>query len=147
MSKKSLKKTKVKIENITTYIVILIFLLGVGGFFYDDYKIKKQSEAQIVSNGDAVKLNKAFRLEKNNFVRIENTNIEIAITGFYNQPCPENLMCISSGQDIYYGYKINGYVPGFMFNLTPFGYQPYIIESDYNSYAILKIYRSNQAIF
>jgi hypothetical protein len=84
-----------------------------------------------------VSLDEEFILYQNQSAIIAK-DLEIKIVQFYNSPCPANVQCIWSGVGIKFAYKHDGKAEiGMM--VQAFGYQTTIIESDFETYAKLKI--------
>lgn len=86
----------------------------------------------------SIELNKTKMLTINQKVKLDNTDDTFEITEFYNHPCPSNVACIWSGQDVYYEINIGNKIykkseP--LQQITDLPYNIQIVESDYETYA------------
>lgn len=86
-----------------------------------------------------ISIGEEFTLHENQIAMIENENYKIKITQFFNSPCPKGVACIWSGIGIAFEYTSNGEVTKGVNLVQAFGYQTTVIDTDYKSYAKLKI--------
>ena len=102
---------------------------------------QKTPDNQIPQNYETlyVSLSEEFTLHENQSAIIENENYEIKITKFFNSPCPKGAQCIWSGIGIAFEYTYKGEVKKGTNLVQAFGYQTTIIDTDYETYAKLKI--------
>ena len=91
------------------------------------------------SNHFFVKPGENFELKKGQSVELAGTGFELKILNFFKQPCPPNVQCVWSGIGIEFEYRYNGQLRRGINLVRAFGYQTSIIESDYESHAVLKI--------
>jgi hypothetical protein len=98
-----------------------------------DNKIPQNYETLYVS------LEEEFVLHENQSAKIEDENYEIKITKFFNSPCPKGTQCIWSGIGVAFEYTYEGEVNKGTNLVQAFGYQTTIIDTDYETYAKLKI--------
>lgn len=87
-------------------------------------------------------LGQEFRLSENQTAVFDEPGVSIKLVGFYNQPCPQGLQCVWSGLDVYYELNVNG--KKYIHNKTgdKIGDFPFVVEiinSDYKSYAVVKV--------
>ncbi len=94
----------------------------------------------VVSGSDQlIELGTEFTLGKNESAIVQNAGYKITVTNFFNSPCPEGAMCIWSGIGIAFKHTLKGEVKEGV-NLTEaFGYKTSIIDTDYETFAKLKI--------
>jgi hypothetical protein len=78
-----------------------------------------------------------FRLTKGDTAAIEEAEITVTVTGFANSPCPEEITCISSGQNVFFDstYKGDPIEYG-----TEIPYYISIVESNYKTWAKFKVF-------
>ncbi len=87
----------------------------------------------------SVSLGEEFTLHENQSAKIESEGYEVTITSFANSPCPEDVVCVWEGVGIAFEYTYDGEMKKGM-NLTrAFGYETTIVDSDYETFAIVSI--------
>ena len=86
-----------------------------------------------------VALEEEFEIRKGQTVSIKNTNFQIEILAFFNQPCPPNVNCIWSGVGIEFEYRSDGLSRRGINVMEAFGYKITLVKTDYESFAILRI--------
>ncbi|MCI0503820.1 hypothetical protein L0Y65_03855 [Candidatus Micrarchaeota archaeon] len=86
-----------------------------------------------------VGLGEEFVLHDNQTAIIEPGGLEIRITNFIYSPCPQGAVCVWSGLGVGMEYKMGGKVEAGMNLVRAFGYRTEIIETDYKTYARLKV--------
>ena len=90
-----------------------------------------------------VSLNDEFTLHKNQTAIISNTDLRIKIVEFYNSPCPPGAQCIWSGVGISFEYQFGNETIHGIDAHQAFGYEINVLDTDYETYAILKVARIN----
>jgi len=86
-----------------------------------------------------VSLDEEFTLHENQSAIIESENYEIKITEFSNSPCPDEVVCVWGGVGIHFEYTYKGEIEKGTNIFRAFGYRTSVIETDYETFAILKI--------
>ncbi len=86
-----------------------------------------------------VHLNEPVSLGKEECVKLENTRYSIRILDFFNEPCPEGVMCVWSGVGILLEHRLGDKTQKGMGLVQVFGYQTTISETDYETFAVLSI--------
>ena len=99
-------------------------------YFFD----KERIDNKLIS----ISLNEEFDLYEGQSV-IVSGDLNIKVVEFINAPCPEGVYCFWSGIGIDFQYTQNGIVKTGINLVQAFGYRVIIIESDYESYARLKV--------
>lgn len=86
-----------------------------------------------------VELGTEFTLHKNESAIIQNIGYKITITNFFNSPCPEGAQCLWSGIGITLKHSLKGEIKEGIDMTEAFGYSTTIIDTDYETFAKLKI--------
>lgn len=86
-----------------------------------------------------VSLGEEFILHVNQVAKLENDDFEIKIVQFFNSPCPPNVKCLWSGVGVAFEYRHGNEVKQGINLSQAFGYKTTEIESDYETYAKLKL--------
>ena len=86
-----------------------------------------------------VNLDEEFTLHKNQSATLTHEDLTITITDFVYSPCPKGAECFWSGLGVVLEYDHNGEVQKGTNLSQAFGYQTTIVDSDYKTYAKLKI--------
>lgn len=84
-----------------------------------------------------VMLGQEFVLKRNEKVTIKDEGLQIKISQFYNSPCPAGAQCIWAGIGVAFEYNLHGKVQTGMDSTQVFGYQPTLVDTDYETYARL----------
>jgi hypothetical protein len=93
-----------------------------------------------VANGTLhVGLGEEFTLHENQSAIVEPDGLEIRITEFIYSPCPQGAVCVWSGLGVGMEYKLGGKTETGMNLVRAFGYKTEIVETDYKTYAKLKV--------
>lgn len=87
----------------------------------------------------SVGLEEKFELRRGQSAALAGSGLEIEILKFFNRPCPPNVRCVWSGIGIEFEYRISAQSRRGINLVRAFGYKVSVIESDYESYAVLKI--------
>lgn len=86
-----------------------------------------------------VALGEEFTLHENQSAIIEPDGLEVRITDFIYSPCPQGAVCVWSGLGVGMEYELGTQVKTGMNLAQAFGYRTEIIETDYKTYAKLKV--------
>jgi len=86
-----------------------------------------------------VGLGEEFVLHENQSAIIEPDGLEVRVTDFIYSPCPEGAVCIWSGLGIGMEYRMGGQVVSGINRAEAFGYRTEFIETDYKTYAKMKV--------
>ncbi len=87
----------------------------------------------------AVELGEEFRIAKGQTASIAGTDFQLEILAFFNQPCPPNVNCIWSGVGIEFEYRNDRLSRRGINVMEAFGYKITVIQTDYESFAILRV--------
>ena len=126
---------KDKIVTISIIAIVLIVILSFSIYIYLQ-KLENSEKIPVVINVD---LGKEFILRENQTALLNGTSLQIKITGFINSGCPEGGGCFWEGKGIVFEYSLNGEVKKGVNLHQAFGYSVDIIDSDYKTYAKLRI--------
>jgi hypothetical protein len=86
-----------------------------------------------------VSLDEEFVLHESQYAVIENEDLEIGITEFFNSPPPDGVEAFWSGVGIAFEYRHAGDVQKGINLVQAFGYQTTIIDTDHETFARLKL--------
>ena len=86
-----------------------------------------------------VELGTEFTLHKNESAIVQNIGYKITITNFFNSPCPDGAQCLWSGVGIALKHSLKGEIKEGIDMIEAFGYNTTIIDTDYQTFAKLKI--------
>jgi hypothetical protein len=86
-----------------------------------------------------VGLGEEFTLHENQSAIIEPDGLEVRITDFIYSPCRQGAVCVWSGLGVGMEYRLGTQVKTGMNLVQAFGYRTEIIETDYKTYAKLKV--------
>lgn len=105
---------------------------------------KKESIQPDEEEMKVVKLNEEIELRKNETVKLEGKEVYLTIKGFTNSPAPEGTQAIWSGLGVTYELKIDDVeyvssIQGFFNEYEDIKYKVITIDSDYKTYAKVKI--------
>ena len=90
-----------------------------------------------------VYLGEEFTLHKNWSAVLRGEDYEVEVVGFVYSPCPPGARCVWSGLGVVLRHKLGEEVKEGI-NLTmAFGYLVKLVETDYRTYAKLKIYKAD----
>lgn len=84
-------------------------------------------------------------LTKDCFKVVHETELQFGITNFYYNPCPKDTTCISPGKSIEFRYPIGEAVQQASELYTAFGYRIEVLETNYQTYAIVRIHAETAA--
>ncbi len=84
-------------------------------------------------------LGEEFVLHKGQSAIIEPDGLEVKLVDFIYSPCPPDAVCVWSGLAVILEYRINGQLVNDTELAKTFGYKTEIIDSDYKTYAKLKV--------
>lgn len=111
-------------------IVILSICVLITLILIYNYNFNIKKEIKLVS------FNEEFTLKKGQTAKVINEEVTLKITKFVYNPCPEGAQCIWSGLDVKYELNIDGKKVN---NEYESKYQVVIIDTDYKTYAKIKI--------
>lgn len=80
-------------------------------------------------------LGESFRLTKGDSATIKGTELTIKVTGFINSPCPENAVCVWSGQAVEYDVTYKNELLPNNFDRNTLPYNIHWPTSDYKTWA------------
>jgi hypothetical protein len=86
-----------------------------------------------------VKLGEEFTLRENQSITIAPDGLGVKVTDFIYSPCPVGAVCIWSGLGIGLEYRLNNQTESGVNLLSAFGYQTEIVDTDYQTYARLRV--------
>lgn len=89
-----------------------------------------------------IELGAEFTLHKNESAVVQNVGYKITITNFFNSPCPDGAQCLWSGVGVALKHSLKGEVKEGIDMTEAFGYKTTIIDTDYETFAKLKIQAS-----
>lgn len=118
---------------------VAIGLVLIGGI---SWALLRQTQPPRCEEGMTVALGQEFTIGANCFVKIKDTNLEVGITGFRNEPCPKDAVCVSSGLFVYLEYRVDGKVKKDIDLVRDYGLLTRILTSDYETYATLRMEES-----
>lgn len=120
------------------FFVLLLLVLVIACIFgyIRVFKPSFQFESEEVLS---VSLNEFFTLHKNQSARVDDINLEIEIIDLINSPCTEDNQCIWSGTGIAFEFRYNDDRRRELDLTEAFGYKLTVIDTDYSTYAKLKI--------
>lgn len=96
------KKIKIIIIGLIILLVCVVFIFGPQ---------LKQPVASTTGLGlKKVELGEEFSLKKGEIAKVKGKSVSLHITGFINNPCPENADCTWSGQAVKYELTVGGKV-------------------------------------
>lgn len=148
----SIQKIKNLFSKFHLFHYLLIFLLGIilvfittsVFFLLKSNNLQNQDKSNISDKVIYISLGEEFKLKKEQVAILGDNLLEIRILDFIYSPCPEGAQCIWSGLGIIFeftnanGEKITQMTSTFLINNT-FGFKIEVKDSDYNTYAILKV--------
>lgn len=86
-----------------------------------------------------VGLGEEFILHENQSAIIEPDGLEVRVTNLIYSPCPPGAECIWSGLGVVLEYRLNGQTEQGVNLMKAFGYKTEIVDTDYKTYAKLKV--------
>lgn len=120
-------------------IALMVVAIGIGLYFF----LPEVS----VSNTKLVNLDTEVRLETGQVVKLKTGEASVEIVNFVNDTCPEGQTCFGSGstQAVQYSITIDGqkYATGSVIKAQNAAYDIETISSDYETYANIKIIKTN----
>ena len=122
----------------TILLLAIVFIIGIGYAFY----------INSVNNVTTVKLNEEIILKKNDKIKLEDEEVYVTLKKFINSPPPEGATSIWSGLAVIYELEINGEIHktndvGNIDGIENLQYGVDIVESDYKTFAKLKLVENN----
>lgn len=129
-----------KISLILLLIVVVLLIVGYTQIVKQTSQQDTPDDSQVPQNSETlfISLGQEFTLHENQLA-VFNDIYKIKITGFFNSPCPEDVQCIWSGVGIAFRHNYRGEVKEGTNLVQAFGYQTIIIDTDYETFAKLKI--------
>ena len=118
--------------------LILLFFNVPTLFFQADNSLRAQ-ETTPADETLLVSLNEVFVLHKNQAAIVKEEDLQITIRDFMYAPCPEGVVCIWSGLGIVFEYRHKNEIKKGVNLTNAFGYEIDILETDYQTYATLKV--------
>lgn len=94
-----------------------------------------------------VNLNASVKIKIGQTAKLKDRNVSVEIVNFVNDPCPEGNTCFWSGQAVEYSLVVDGqkYATGSADSTANVsGYQIETESSDYETYAIIKIVKTDE---
>ena len=118
--------------SLTHALVLLTVAIAIGGAGLVVWK------KQAMPTCDAsFKLGQVFTLGKGCYAKLVGADFEVGVIEFYNHPCPKDVECISSGQNVVLEYTSNGVVR--RDNAQAFGYEVHQEDTDYATFVKLSV--------
>jgi len=100
-----------------------------------------------INKTSLVNLGASVKITAEQTAKVKDRNVSVQIVNFINDTCPEGTTCFWSGQAVEYSLTVDGqkYATGSAGNgVTSLGYQVQTESSDYKTYAIIKIVKSDE---
>ena len=123
-------------KNHVIILLLLISLIALAGCKPLKQQPPQHYETLYVSLGEE------FTLHKNQTAVIEAEDFSVRVVEFYNSPCRG--VCVWSGVGIRFEYNHNGETLSGTDLAYAFGYQTDIIDTDHETFALLKVEKMEQ---
>lgn len=95
-----------------------------------------------INNTKLVNLDSSVRIEMGQIVKTKAQNVSVKVTNFVNDKCPEGAKCFGDGsKSVEYMVTVDGqgYATGSVSSEPVAGYKIETVDSDYSTYADIKI--------
>jgi len=130
---KFVKKHKLMLIIASTALIVVVTIF----FLLPEITIGKTS---------LVNLNTSVKIKIGQTAKLKNGDVSVEIVNFINDACSKGATCFWSGQAVEYSLTIDGqkYATGSVGATANSDYQIKTESSDYKTYAIIKIIKSNE---